>query len=77
MDVDFLKPAGIDDIVVVRTQPGSARARIVLRQSVERGPEVLVAATVTVVLVGPGGRVLRLPAHIRAAFGGGAVSAGS
>lgn len=68
MEIDFLQPAMIDDVLVIRTVPRSARARIVLGQSVQRGAEVLVAANVTVALVGPGGRALRLPPAIRAAL---------
>jgi acyl-CoA thioester hydrolase len=70
MEIDFLQPAGIDDLLLTRTVPRSARARIVLGQTVLRGEEVLVAATVTIALVGPDGRALRLPPAIRAAFEG-------
>ena len=66
MEIDFLQPATIDDILMVRTVPRSVRARIVLGQSVQRGAETLVAATVTIALVGAGGRALRLPPAIRA-----------
>jgi len=69
MAIDFLRPASIDDVVVVRTVTvGIQGARIVLRQEVSRGGEPLVAATVTVALVGPSGRPERLPPAIRAAF---------
>jgi acyl-CoA thioester hydrolase len=69
MEIDFLLPATIDDVLTVRTLlrelPG---ARIVLSQEIVREGELLVAAQVTVALVGPGGRPQRLPATIRAAF---------
>ena len=69
MEIDFLRPAGIDDVLTIRTETSAVGgARIVLLQAVLRAEERLVAATVTVALVGPGGRVLRLPAAIRASF---------
>ena len=74
MEIDFLRPAGIDDVLTVSTETEAASAaRIALRQQVLRGADLLFSALVTVVLVGPGGRPLRLPARIRDAFG----SAGS
>lgn len=70
MEIDFLQPAAIDDLVLVRTVPRQAgAARIVLAQEVWRAEERLIAATVTVVLVGLGGRPMRLPPAIRAALG--------
>lgn len=70
MEIDFLKSASIDDAILVHTAPAQASgARLVLAQEVRRESERLIGATVTVVLVGPGGRVMRLPATLRAAFG--------
>ena len=52
LDMEFRRPARIDDIVEVLTKPKEVRgARIVLSQSIRRGTELLVDATVTVVLV--------------------------
>ena len=69
MEIDFLLPASIDDLVLVRTRPRlTSGARIVLAQEILRGEERLIGASVTVVLLGSGGRVARLPAAIRAAF---------
>jgi acyl-CoA thioester hydrolase len=70
MEIDFLKPASIDDVLMVRTQTKNVSgARVVLRQEVVRDGDGLVRAVVTVALVGPKGRAIRLPPDIRAAFG--------
>jgi acyl-CoA thioester hydrolase len=69
MAIDFLKPATIDDVLTVRTSTVKATgARVVLRQEVRRGDEVLVAATVTVALVGARGRPVKLPPAARDAL---------
>jgi len=69
MAIDFLRPAAIDDLVLIRTAPrGATAARIVLQQDVLCEERKLVTATVTVALIGAAGRVVRLPAAIRAAF---------
>lgn len=66
MEIDFLKPARIDDLIEVHTEVGELTgARIVLRQSVRRSGELLVAALVTVVLVSESGRPRRLPQDLR------------
>jgi acyl-CoA thioester hydrolase len=69
MEIEFLRPASIDDVLTVRTATQeTGGARIVLRQEIFRGDERLVAAAVTVALIGPTGRALRLPPDIRAAL---------
>jgi acyl-CoA thioester hydrolase len=69
MEIDFLKPASIDDVLLIRTSPVESRgARVVLAQDVLRAEETLVRATVTVALVGRNGRPQRLPENIRLAF---------
>lgn len=78
MEIDFLKPAAIDDVLTIRTAsraPGGAR--ILLGQTVLRGEERLVAALVTIALIGPNGRALRLPAFVRTAFSGNGVTSSS
>ncbi len=71
MEIDFLKPAGIDDVLTVRTTPLQTRgARIVLAQEVLLKAEPLIQARVTVALIGANGRAARLPPAIRAALGG-------
>jgi acyl-CoA thioester hydrolase len=69
MAIDFLKPASIDDVLTIRTATVEAKgARVLLRQEVLRGEELLVTAVVTVALVGEGGRPAKLPSAIRNAL---------
>jgi acyl-CoA thioester hydrolase len=69
MEIDFLKPASIDDVLAIRTTPlHIGGARIVLLQEVGREGDRLVSAQVTVALVDSRGRALRLPASVRNAF---------
>ena len=71
MEIDFRRPASIDDVITVNTVTTRITGvRIELMQEVVRGGEVLVAATVTVALVGPTGRAVRLPPNVQAAFAG-------
>lgn len=69
MDISFERSAHIDDELVVETSVVNARgARLVLDQQVTRGDELLLTAKVTVALVGPGGRPVRMPAELRQKF---------
>lgn len=69
MEIDFVKPAAIDDVLTIRTVAVETRgARIILAQDVLRGEEHLTAARVTVALIGANGRAARLPAAVREAF---------
>jgi acyl-CoA thioester hydrolase len=65
--VEYLRPARIDDVLEVETRAGElGGARIVLKQTVRRGDEVLVTAEVTVVMINGEGRARRLPEAVRA-----------
>jgi len=65
MKIDFLKPAYMDDQLVVRTTTRELRgASMTLSQDVRRGEEILVAAEVTVASVRDG-RAVRLPDSLR------------
>jgi len=67
MEVRFLKPAAIDDVVEVRTSLDSiGRARIVLDQQVVRGGEALFTAKVTAAMVDRAGRPRPLPDAVKA-----------
>ena len=78
MEIDFFEPAEIDDVLTVRTRRSVVSgARIVLEQKISRSEACLAAAKVTVALVGPAGRALRLPAEVRAAFGSPGLKIGS
>ena len=69
MQIEFLKPARIDDVVEVRTEYKEvAGASITLLQRVVRGDEVLVEAEVKVACIA-GGKAQRIPAALRKAMG--------
>jgi acyl-CoA thioester hydrolase len=69
MALEFMKPARIDDVVEVVTRPGElGGARIVLKQEIRRGSEILVTAAVTVALINRLGQPRRLPDAMRAAL---------
>jgi len=62
MQIDFTRPARIDDLLSVQTRFIAARgARIEARQSVLRGEEVLVSADVQIACIDLEGRPRRLP----------------
>ncbi|WP_421724723.1 YbgC/FadM family acyl-CoA thioesterase [Bauldia sp.] len=64
--IDFLKPARIDDLIEIHTEPSQlAGARLILRQTARRGETVLAEADVTVVLITPEGRARRIPDGVR------------
>jgi len=70
MALDFKKPARIDDILTIATEPeATGGARIRLRQTIRRDETVLVIAGVEVALINAAGKPQRMPAVIRAAFG--------
>ena len=61
MEIDFLRPARIDDVLEIVTQPASSTAAaITLAQTVTRAGEALVRASVQIVLVDDNGRPQRL-----------------
>ncbi|MDH3264734.1 MAG: tol-pal system-associated acyl-CoA thioesterase [Paracoccaceae bacterium] len=66
---DYLSPARFDDEILVETELLSLTvARIVLKQKVRRGAELLFEAEVTLVAVTGAGRPARLPADVRRAL---------
>jgi acyl-CoA thioester hydrolase len=66
VEADYLSPARFDDQLVVVTEmlPGTG-ARLVVRQDVKRGEDVLFSAIVTIICMTDQGAVSRLPAAIR------------
>lgn len=69
MDIDFLKPARIDDVLEIRTsctQIGGAA--LSLLQEVRREGKVLARLKVKVVLVSASGKPMRLGVLVRGAF---------
>jgi acyl-CoA thioester hydrolase len=68
MQIEFLKPARMDDVLVVETATVEVRgASILLRQRVKRGDEMLVEAQVRVACVS-GGRARPIPKALRLAM---------
>lgn len=68
MDVDFQKPATMDDLLSIETETLElGGASLTLEQRVLREAELLVSAKVRVVCV-EGGRARRLPPEVRAKF---------
>lgn len=66
MSIEFLKPARMDDVVVVETRAAEiGGASMVLAQKLVRGAQTLVTAEVRVAVVA-GGKPTRLPGDIRA-----------
>jgi acyl-CoA thioester hydrolase len=71
LEVDFRKPARIDDVVTVRTSlEALSGARLTLAQRIEVDGTLLVEARVTIAMIRADGRPVRLPPAIRTAFAG-------
>jgi acyl-CoA thioester hydrolase len=68
MQIEFLKPARMDDVLQVTTAPEEVRgASITLHQRVMRGEELLIEARVRVAFVS-GGRARPIPKALRTAM---------
>jgi acyl-CoA thioester hydrolase len=68
MNINFLKPAFMDDILEVVTEPVEVKgASTVVRQRVVRGDELLVEARVRVAFIS-GGRARPIPKPLRIAM---------
>jgi acyl-CoA thioester hydrolase len=68
MNIDFLKPARMDDVLEVHTEPQEVKgASITLHQRIMRGDELLVKAAVRVAFVSAG-RARPIPKPLRIAM---------
>ena len=68
MNIDFLKPARMDDVLEVLTEPHDVKgASAMMRQRVMRGDELLVEAHVRVAFIS-GGRARPIPKPLRIAM---------
>jgi acyl-CoA thioester hydrolase len=68
MNIDFLKPARMDDVLDIVTEPEEVKgASVTLRQRVLRGDELLVTASVRVAFVSAG-RARPIPKPLRLAM---------
>ncbi len=62
MNINFNRPARIDDVLTVQTRFTAARgARIFAHQTVMRGDEILISTDVQIACIDLGGRPKRLP----------------
>ena len=69
MDIDFARPARMDDVLTIETMPSEVRgASITLHQKVMRGDDLLIEAKVQVAFVSQG-RAQRIPKPLREAMG--------
>jgi acyl-CoA thioester hydrolase len=65
MTIDFLKPARMDDVLVIETRTDEVRgASLVIAQVIRRGEETLLTADVRVAVLA-GGRPARIPETLR------------
>jgi acyl-CoA thioester hydrolase len=68
MNIDFLKPARMDDVLDVITEPEQVKgASTTVRQRIMRGDELLVEARVWVAFIS-GGRARPIPKPLRVAM---------
>ena len=66
VEADYFKPAHYDDMLTIETSVEKVTAaRLVVRQCVVRGTDLLFEALVTIVAIDRGGKPVRLPANIR------------
>jgi acyl-CoA thioester hydrolase len=76
MQIDFRKPARMDDVLDIATSPREVKgASVMLHQTVSRAGETLVEATVQVAFVS-GGRARPIPKPLREAMRGDQESSG-
>ncbi|NDV87207.1 tol-pal system-associated acyl-CoA thioesterase [Aurantimonas aggregata] len=69
MELDFLRPARIDDILTVETTTEKlGGARIMLSQRILRDGDLLVAAKVKIAVISPEGKPMRMPPRVLAAL---------
>ena len=65
LEISYLKPAHIDDMLEVVTEIKSAKGvRLILKQEIFCNEEILTSAVVTVVAIGANGRPIRFPKEL-------------
>ena len=65
VELDFRKPARVDDALTVRTTYDEIRGvRLIIRQRMQRGEELIAQAQVTAACITPDGRPRRPPADL-------------
>lgn len=77
MEIDFVRPASIDDVLTIATRIDAASgARARMRQTILRGEAVLIEAAVEAAIVGENGRPRRFPREWLASFAASAAEDG-
>lgn len=67
VDATYLRPAKLDDALTIATKLQQlSGAKLLFEQDVLRGDELLFSSEITVICMNGAGRVVRLPAEIRA-----------
>jgi acyl-CoA thioester hydrolase len=75
MTIDFLKPARMDDVLLIETRTEEVRgASLVIAQAIRRAGELLLTADVRVAALA-GGRPARIPDGLRTVLAGGSAVA--
>lgn len=70
VDATYLRPAKLDDALTIATKLQQlSGAKLLFEQDVLRGEEMLFSSKITVICMNGVGRVVRLPAEIRAKLG--------
>jgi len=70
MEIEFLRPARIDDVLHVETRTQTlGGARVVLDQRILRDGETLIEARVKVAVISPDGRPRRMPRRVAERLG--------
>jgi acyl-CoA thioester hydrolase len=65
MTIDYLKPARMDDVLVIETRTSEVKgASLVIAQAIRRGPELMLTADVRVAAIADG-RPARIPDELR------------
>ncbi len=67
MEIDFIRPAVIDDALIVRSVMETAKgARMTIRQTIERAGEPIVKAWLEIALINLDGRPRKIPPELAA-----------
>ena len=65
MEIEFLRPARIDDVLLVSTRTRQlGGARVLLDQTISRDGAILIEANVKVAVISPDGKPMRMPKRV-------------
>ncbi|MDY8108089.1 tol-pal system-associated acyl-CoA thioesterase [Fulvimarina sp. 2208YS6-2-32] len=67
MEIEFLRPARVDDVLLVETRTRQiGGARVLLDQTISRSGETLIEANVKIAVISPAGKPMRMPKDVLA-----------